>query len=63
MVLRKNITVILWVCIAVCLAAVGKEAYDSTGRGNVELLDALATVAGGGLLVGWYLLLNHPVFA
>lgn len=42
------------VCVAVFGAAVGKEAYDSTGRGHVELLDALATVAGGAVLLGWY---------
>jgi hypothetical protein len=47
----------LWACLAVCLAAVGKEAYDSTGRGRVEFMDALTTVAGGALLLGWYTLL------
>jgi hypothetical protein len=26
---------IFWACLAVFAAAVGKEAYDSTGRGNV----------------------------
>lgn len=45
---------ILWACLAVFIAAIGKEAYDSTGRGHVELLDALATVAGGSVLLGWY---------
>lgn len=45
---------ILWACLAVFIAAIGKEAYDSTGRGHVELLDAAATVAGGALLVWWY---------
>lgn len=35
---------------AACLAAVGKEAYDHlTGKGTFELLDAAATVAGGGV--------------
>jgi hypothetical protein len=48
---------ILWACLAVLVAAVGKEIYDSTGRGHVELLDALATVAGGALLLGWYTLI------
>jgi hypothetical protein len=52
---------IFWASLAVFIAAIGKEAWDSTGRGHVELLDALATVAGGALLLGWYLLLNHPV--
>lgn len=33
-----------------CIAAVGKEAYDHlTGKGTPELLDAAATVAGGGV--------------
>lgn len=38
----------------VAAVAVGaaKEAYDSTGRGNVEFLDFAATAAGG--LVGFY---------
>lgn len=45
---------ILWACLAVSVAAIGKEAYDSTGRGNVELLDAVATLAGGGVVLGWY---------
>lgn len=52
---------ILWACLAVCLAAIGKEAYDSTGRGNVEVLDAVATVAGGAVMVGWYAV--QPVMA
>ena len=45
---------ILWACLAVFIAAIGKEAYDATGRGNVELLDAVATLAGGAALLGWY---------
>lgn len=45
---------ILWAIAAVFLAAVGKEAYDSTGRGHVELLDAVATLAGGAVLLSWY---------
>jgi len=41
---------------AAVLAGIGKEAYDATGRGNVELMDALATAAGGlpFLLWGFY---------
>lgn len=40
-----------WFAFAVAsLAAVGKEAYDHlTGKGTPELLDAAATVAGGGV--------------
>lgn len=49
---------ILWACLAVLVAAVGKEAYDSTGRGNVELMDAVATLAGGAALLGWYAILK-----
>lgn len=37
---------ILWAIAAVFIAAIGKETYDSTGRGHVELLNAVATVAG-----------------
>lgn len=48
---------ILWACLAVCLAAIGKEAYASTGRGRVEFMDAFTTVVGGVLLLGWYTLL------
>lgn len=45
---------ILWAGLAVFVAAIGKEAYDSTGRGYVEVLDAVATLAGGAVLLGWY---------
>lgn len=41
--------------LAPCLAAFGlgiaKEAWDATGRGNVEALDALATGAGCALVI------------
>ena len=40
----------------VVLIAVSKEAWDSQGNGSVEILDALATIAGGVLIVGLYLL-------
>jgi hypothetical protein len=45
---------VFWSCLVVLVAAVGKEAYDATGRGNVELLDAVATLAGGAALLVWY---------
>lgn len=35
-----------------------KEAYDATGRGNVEWLDFVYTVSGGAVFVGWILLLK-----
>lgn len=39
-----------------CLAAVGKEIHDSTGRGNVEFLDFIATALGG--VLGWLVLVG-----
>ena len=42
--------------IAVVLAGVGKEVWDSKGNGNVELWDATMTVLGGLFVVGLYLL-------
>ena len=44
---------------AVLVAAIGKELYDSTGRGTPELLDAVATVAGGVALLAWYCALTY----
>ena len=38
--------------IACVIAGALKEAWDSTGRGHVEFLDFVATVAGGG--IGFY---------
>lgn len=40
----------------VVLVAISKEAWDSQGNGNVEVLDALATILGGVVIVGLYLL-------
>ena len=37
---------------AAVIAGALKEAYDSTGRGNVEFLDFVATAAGGA--IGFY---------
>lgn len=45
------------VCVAVFGAAIGKEAFDATGRGYVDV----ATVAGGAVLVVWYAV--QPVMA
>jgi hypothetical protein len=41
---------------AAVAAGIAKEAYDATGRGRVEFMDALATAAGGlpFLLWGFY---------
>ena len=41
---------------AVVLVAVSKEFWDSQGNGSVELLDAAATITGGIVIVGLYLL-------
>jgi len=38
--------------IAAVIVGAAKEAYDSTGRGNVEFLDFAATAAGG--VIGFY---------
>ena len=40
--------------VAVVVAAIGKELWDKTGRGTPELLDAVATIAGGAALLAWY---------
>jgi hypothetical protein len=48
---------ILPAMLAICIAAIGKELYDRTGRGTPELLDAVATVAGGVALLAWYWLM------
>jgi hypothetical protein len=37
---------IIGLCAAVVVGA-AKEAYDSTGRGNVEFMDFVATACGG----------------
>ena len=40
--------------VAVVVAAIGKELWDKTGRGTSEVLNAVATIAGGAALLGWY---------
>lgn len=39
--------------LAVVVAAVGKEVWDAQGRGTPDHIDALATVIGGMLMLGW----------
>jgi len=39
---------------AVIVAAVGKELWDARGHGNPEVMDAVATCAGGFGLLVWY---------
>lgn len=39
--------------LAVIVAAVGKESWDAQGHGTPDRIDALATVAGGAIMLGW----------
>ena len=39
--------------LAVVVAAVGKELWDAQGHGTPDHIDALVTVAGGVLMLGW----------
>ena len=44
--------------LAVVVAAVGKELWDSTGRGTPDHIDALVTVLGGCAMIGWLTLIT-----
>lgn len=39
--------------LAVGVAAVGKELWDAQGHGTPDNIDALVTVIGGVLMLGW----------
>lgn len=39
--------------LAVIAAAVGKELWDEQGHGTPDRIDALVTVIGGVLMLGW----------
>ena len=39
--------------LAVVVAAVGKELWDAQGHGTPDRIDALVTVIGGVLMLGW----------
>lgn len=39
--------------LAVVVAAVGKEVWDAQGHGTTDHIDALVTVIGGVLMLGW----------
>ena len=39
--------------LAVLVAAVGKELWDAQGHGTPDRIDALVTVIGGLLMLGW----------
>lgn len=43
--------------LAVVIAAVGKEVWDTQGHGTPDRIDALVTVAGGCAMLGWLLLI------
>lgn len=47
--------------LAVIVAAVGKEVWDAQGHGTPDRIDALVTVIGGVLMLGW-LLYAAPFF-
>jgi hypothetical protein len=53
---------ILPAMLAVTIAAIGKELRDMRGHGTPEVLDALATVAGGAALLGWFEIANGIPF-
>jgi hypothetical protein len=40
--------------LATVIVAVGKELWDAQGNGTPEPLDAVATLIGGAVLMGWY---------
>ena len=40
---------------AVVVAGAGKEVWDAQGHGTPDSVDALVTVAGGVLMLGWLL--------
>lgn len=42
---------ILYSSLILCTIAIGKEVYDKIGKGNCEILDAVATIAGGSLIL------------
>ena len=42
---------------AVIVAAAGKEMWDAHGHGTPDRMDAIATIIGGALLIGWYYLI------
>lgn len=44
--------------LAVIVAAVGKELWDAQGHGTHDHIDALVTVAGGVLMLGWLTLVS-----
>lgn len=55
--LRLLISLLPWGVIpalmAVLVVAVGKELWDAQGHGTPDRIDALVTVAGGVLMLGW----------
>lgn len=39
--------------IALVVVGIGKEVYDHFGHGTVDVYDAMATVWGGAVMLGW----------
>lgn len=39
---------------AAIVVGIGKELWDSAHDGQVDLADAICTIAGGALLISWY---------
>jgi hypothetical protein len=53
---------LLHLLVGTTIAAIGKELRDMRGHGTPEVLDAAATIAGGGLLLGWFEIANGNPF-
>ena len=49
---------VILAALAVIVAAVGKELWDAQGHGTPDHIDALVTVAGGVLMLGWLTLVS-----
>ena len=45
-----------WGFFACCVAAVGKEIYDATGRGTPDKWDAVATIVGSVVILPYFVL-------
>ena len=42
--------------IALIAIAAGKEVWDFNGNGTPEVMDAIATILGGMILLGWFII-------
>jgi hypothetical protein len=41
----------VWGLVVCVVAAIGKELYDATGRGTLDVWDAVATILGGAVVL------------